>query len=101
METPEEEIRDVAPEGLLNVGVGEDLAINDLATRIQDVVGHEGPIEHDRTKPDGTPRKLVDTSRMEALGWQAQTPCARASSRRMTGTESTKINSSPRSNLKR
>ena len=74
LEQPEEKIRNVAPEGLLNVGVGEDLSINDLAALIQDVVGHEGPIEHDRTKPDGTPRKLVDTSRMEALGWQAQTP---------------------------
>ena len=74
LETPEEKIRDVALEGLINVGVGADLSINDLATLIQEVVGHEGLIEHDRTKPDGTPRKLVDTSRTEALGWQAQTP---------------------------
>ena len=74
LEQPEEKIRNVAPEGLLNVGVGADRSINDLAALIQEVVGHEGPIEHDRTKPDGTPRKLVDTSRMEALGWQAQTP---------------------------
>ena len=72
--TPEEEIRNVAPEGLLNVGVGEDLASTTWRRCIQEVVGHEGPIEHDRSKPDGTPRKLVDTSRMEALGWQAQTP---------------------------
>ena len=74
LEQPEEAIRAVAPDGLLNVGVGEDLSINDLAALIQDVVGHEGPVEHDRSKPDGTPRKLVDTARMEALGWQAQTP---------------------------
>jgi GDP-L-fucose synthase len=74
LEQPEEAIREVAPDGLLNVGVGEDLSINDLAALIQDVVGHEGPVEHDRSKPDGTPRKLVDTTRMEALGWQAQTP---------------------------
>jgi GDP-L-fucose synthase len=74
LEQPEEAIREVAPDGLLNVGVGEDLSINDLAALIQDVVGHEGPVEHDRSKPDGTPRKLVDTARMEALGWQAQTP---------------------------
>lgn len=73
LEQPEEAIREAAPDGLLNVGVGEDLSINELATVIQDVVGHDGPIEHDRSKPDGTPRKLVDTSRMNALGWRAQT----------------------------
>ena len=73
LETPEEEIRDVAPDGMLNVGVGEDLSINDLMALIQDVVGHDGPIEHDPSKPDGTPRKLVDTSRLDALGWTADT----------------------------
>lgn len=73
LETPEEELRDAAPDGMLNVGVGEDLSINDLMALIQDVVGHDGPVEHDRSKPDGTPRKLVDTSRMEALGWSAET----------------------------
>ncbi|WP_259221411.1 GDP-L-fucose synthase family protein [Salinibacter ruber] len=73
LETPEDEIRDVAPDGMLNVGVGEDLSINDLMAMIQDVVGHEGPVKHDESKPDGTPRKLVDTSRMDALGWQAGT----------------------------
>ena len=94
METPEEEIRNVAPEGLINVGVGEDLAINDLATLIQEVVGHEGPIEHDRSKPDGTPRKLVDTSRMEASSaGRPRRRCARASSRRMTGTAPTRRSS--------
>jgi GDP-L-fucose synthase len=71
LETPEEKIREVAPEGMLNVGVGEDLSINDLMALIQKVVGHEGPVEHDRSKPDGTPRKLVDTSRLDELGWQA------------------------------
>jgi GDP-L-fucose synthase len=73
LETPEEEIREVAPDGMLNVGVGEDLSINDLVALIQDVVGHDGPVEHDRSKPDGTPRKLVDTSRMDALGWRVET----------------------------
>jgi len=73
LEQPEEQIRDVAPEGMLNVGVGEDLSINDLMALIQDVVGHDGPVEHDETKPDGTPRKLVDTRRLDALGWTAQT----------------------------
>ena len=73
LEQPEEQIRDVAPEGMLTVGVGTDLSINDLMALIQDVVGHDGPIEHDESKPDGTPRKLVDTSRLDALGWTAQT----------------------------
>ncbi len=73
LETPEEEIREVAADGMLNVGVGEDLSINELMALIQEVVGHEGPIERDRSKPDGTPRKLVDTSRMDALGWTADT----------------------------
>jgi GDP-L-fucose synthase len=73
LETPEEELRETAPDGMLNVGVGDDLSINDLMALIQDVVGHDGPVEHDRSKPDGTPRKLVDTSRMDALGWTVQT----------------------------
>jgi GDP-L-fucose synthase len=73
LETPEEEIREVALDGMLNVGVGEDLSINELMALIQDVIGHDGPVEHDRSKPDGTPRKLVDTSRMDKLGWSAQT----------------------------
>ena len=73
LEHPEEALREAAPDGILNVGFGEDLSINDLASLIQEVVGHDGPIEHDRSKPDGTPRKLVDTSRMEQLGWTAKT----------------------------
>ena len=73
LEHPEETIRDVAPDGILNVGVDEDLSINDLMALIQDVVGHDGPVEHDRSKPEGTPRKLVDITRMESLGWEAQT----------------------------
>ena len=73
LETPEDALREAAYGGMLNVGVGEDLSINELAATIQDVVGHDGPIEHDPSKPDGTPRKLVDTTRMDALGWSAQT----------------------------
>ena len=73
LETPEDELREVALDGMLNVGVGEDLSINELMALIQDVVGHDGPVEHDRTKPDGTPRKLVDTTRMDTIGWTADT----------------------------
>ena len=73
LETPEDDLRDAAPDGMLNVGVGEDLSINDLADTIRDVVGSESPIEHDTSKPDGTPRKLLDVSRMSELGWTAGT----------------------------
>jgi len=73
LEQPEDTLREEAPEGMLNVGVGEDLSINDLMALIQEVVGHDGPVEHDTSKPDGTPRKLVDTGRLDALGWTAQT----------------------------
>jgi len=58
-----------APNGMLNVGCGEDLAIADLATLVQRVVGHRGEIVWDDSKPDGTPRKLMDVSRIKALGW--------------------------------
>jgi GDP-L-fucose synthase len=57
------------PDGLLNVGCGEDLAIRDLALLVQRVVGHSGEIVWDSSKPDGTPRKLMDVSRIEKLGW--------------------------------
>jgi len=57
------------PDGLLNVGCGEDLPIRDLALLVQRVVGHEGEIVWDASKPDGTPRKLLDVSRLRGLGW--------------------------------
>ncbi len=53
----------------VNVGVGEDLTIRELAELVADVVGYEGTLEWDTTKPDGTPRKLLDVSRLAALGW--------------------------------
>lgn len=56
----------------LNVGVGEDLSILDLANIIKRIVGYEGKIEHDLSKPDGTPRKLMDVSRLHKLGWKAK-----------------------------
>jgi len=58
-------------EQILNIGVGEDIAILDLARLVADVVGFEGRIETDPSKPDGTPRKLMDVSRLDALGWKA------------------------------
>jgi GDP-L-fucose synthase len=61
-------------EGLFNVGCGEDVTIRELAETVMDVVGFKGRIVFDRSRPDGTPRKLLDVSRMKALGWQARTP---------------------------
>jgi len=57
-------------EGHVNVGSGHDLSILDLASLVCRVVGFEGKIEHDLTKPDGTPRKLMDSGRLAAMGWQ-------------------------------
>jgi GDP-L-fucose synthase len=56
----------------INVGTGEDLAIRDLARTIGEVVGYQGRIAFDTTKPDGTPRKLLDVRRLKSLGWQPQ-----------------------------
>ena len=56
----------------INVGVGEDIAIKELAESIKQVVGFQGEIEWDSSKPDGTPRKLLDVTRLEAFGWKAQ-----------------------------
>jgi GDP-L-fucose synthase len=55
---------------ILNIGVGEDLTIRELAELIKGVVGYSGGIEFDRSKPDGTPRKLLDVSRLRATGWR-------------------------------
>lgn len=56
----------------INVGSGEEIAIGELARLIIDVAGIEAEIEFDRSKPDGTPRKLLDSSRINAMGWHAQ-----------------------------
>ena len=65
-------LENVLPEHLYNVGTGSDLTIKELAETIQKIVGHEGSIEWDASKPDGTPRKLMDISKMHALGWKHQ-----------------------------
>lgn len=59
-------------EGIVNVGVGEDITIRELAELVSDVVGYEGEIVNDTSKPDGTPRKLLDVSRLHAQGWKAR-----------------------------
>lgn len=58
---------------LINIGVGEDLTIRELAETIKAVVGYQGEIAFDSSKPDGTPRKLLDVSRLHRLGWKART----------------------------
>ena len=60
--------------GIYNVGTGSDVNIRELANVVMEVVGFEGGIEFDQTKPDGTPRKLLDVSRLKTLGWQSKTP---------------------------
>lgn len=57
-----------------NVGIGSDISIAALAKLIAEITGYTGAIHFDTTKPDGTPRKLMDVSRLKALGWQASTP---------------------------
>jgi GDP-L-fucose synthase len=63
-------------EGMFNVGVGVDLAIRELVEIIMQVVGFDGEVVFDTSKPDGTPRKLLDVTRMKALGWTARTDLA-------------------------
>ena len=61
------------PDGMFNIGSGKDVTIRELAETVMDVVGFKGDIVFDSSKPDGTPRKLLDVGRMRALGWQART----------------------------
>ncbi|MBT0813094.1 GDP-L-fucose synthase [Litoribacter ruber] len=60
------------PESIYNVGTGKDLSIKDLASMIQRITAHHGPIHFDPTKPDGTPRKLLDVSKLINAGWKAK-----------------------------
>ncbi|WP_427875231.1 GDP-L-fucose synthase family protein [Flavobacterium sp. MMS24-S5] len=60
-------------QGLVNIGVGEDISILDLAILVKKIVGFEGEILTDTSKPDGTPRKLMDVSKLNSFGWKAKT----------------------------
>jgi GDP-L-fucose synthase len=64
------DMKKLCPDYFVNVGTGEDLKIKELAIIIKDVVGFKGDILHDLTKPDGTPRKLLDISKIKELGWK-------------------------------
>lgn len=74
-----DDYRRVAPERLshLNVGTGVDLSIGELALTVAKITGFTGSLRFDTSKPDGTPRKLLDVSRLKQLGWQAQIPLER------------------------
>lgn len=64
-------IKNTMEKHLYNVGTGQDLSIKELAHLIQNITGHQGEILWDSSKPDGTPRKLMDVSKMNACGWRA------------------------------
>ena len=68
-----ERMRQVSPDYFVNVGTGTDVTIHELAETIAEVVGWKGEIQWDSTKPNGTPRKLMDVSKMTELGWTAST----------------------------
>jgi GDP-L-fucose synthase len=61
-------------EEMVNIGIGADMTIAEFARTVADVVGFKGELVYDTSRPDGTPRKLVDTTKLKALGWQAKTP---------------------------
>ena len=54
----------------INVGVGHDVTIRELVELVREVVGYEGALKFDTSKPDGTPRKMLDIGRLQALGWK-------------------------------
>ncbi len=59
---------------LVNIGTGSDISIRDLALLVKEVVGFQGELVFDASKPDGTPRKLMDVSKLRGLGWEAKLP---------------------------
>jgi GDP-L-fucose synthase len=69
-------MRTYSQEQFVNIGVGDDVSIAELARLVSQTVGYEGEIVFDTSKPDGTPRKLLDVSRLSALGWRARTSLA-------------------------
>jgi GDP-L-fucose synthase len=69
-------MRRYASEELVNVGWGTDISIRELAQLVAEVVGFGGTLHFDHSKPDGTPRKLLDVSRLSSLGWAPQIPLA-------------------------
>ncbi|MCX7816779.1 MAG: GDP-L-fucose synthase [Syntrophales bacterium] len=68
------DIKKLSEDYFVNVGTGEDLKVKELALLIKDIVGFKGNVDHDLSKPDGTPRKLLDISKLRQLGWAPKTP---------------------------
>ncbi|MCX7698786.1 MAG: GDP-L-fucose synthase, partial [Candidatus Goldbacteria bacterium] len=64
------EMKKLNADYFVNIGAGEDLTVKDLAFLIKDIIGFAGNIQFDHTKPDGTPKKLLDISKIKQLGWQ-------------------------------
>jgi GDP-L-fucose synthase len=62
--------------GIINIGVGEDLSIKELALLVRDIVGYKGELKFDGSKPDGTPKKLLDITKLLNAGWKAKTGLA-------------------------
>jgi GDP-L-fucose synthase len=73
LDLDDERYKALTNDPLINVGVGSDVTIKELAETVKEIIGFEGDIEWDDSYPDGTPRKLLDLSRMEELGWRAKT----------------------------
>jgi GDP-L-fucose synthase len=67
-------LRHYSGEEHVNVGCGADVSIAEVATLVADIVGHKGGLVFDAAKPDGTPRKLMDTAKLTAMGWQPRIP---------------------------
>ncbi|OYY67820.1 GDP-L-fucose synthase [Sphingomonas sp. 28-63-12] len=67
-------VRHYSGDGFVNIGSGDEIPIGDLARMVAQVVGFQGLLEFDRSRPDGTPRKLLDTRLLDTLGWRATTP---------------------------
>jgi len=65
-----------ADQEIINVGAGKDMTIRELAELIRDIVGFQGKLEFDASRPDGTPRKLLNITRLQGMGWQARIPLA-------------------------
>lgn len=72
MEQPQKILKEIAPDGIINVGAGDDLSILELAELISRIVGFEGELKFNSSMPDGTPRKLLDITRIRKLGWKAK-----------------------------
>lgn len=58
--------------GFINIGIGEDIQIRELAALVKNIIGYKGEIKHDLSKPDGTPRKLLDITKLQNMGWRAK-----------------------------